>query len=820
MKIWHSTYWIKLLKKTYLITFLVLSISLQAQNVPFEVRNFLLDFEKVIDLGEFDSELLSNRFSTTAAEKFINFFIDKDLLIYNDLVQESGYPLYLNPGEYVKRVSELYPVGLVVYISNTEILNVKEYSTYSLYVVEVEKTILIDNMIDNPPIPKFHSPVRLIFYIVKYTNAPTIKIIGIEAAGTAVNNKSIYNNYQPDRVEFNAHFSTLNINFNAIPEQYKEVKTSGNQNRYGLLLGWDLSGKKSLTYGIAAGVFYDKTNFSTDLASYTDNYIPSIDKDSFHYNKIISGKGVNQDNSRGQLSVPLYFNLNWELPARWGNKYAKRSFSGDLSYKRGINFNFRIGPHIQYHLMGSNDPYQGTFSYSGLYRFYNPITQDSNSVIISDLPEYGFSSDTSFTTSASNLNYNKINIGLSTQLNISIPIYKSIEFYLGPSLFYNFSSLAQSNDDYVLSGQIGENNSLLSSTKTKSVSYGINAGIILNLHAHRNPYSPVDLPARVQSQFKTKTAYTVEKSSLNKMELIVNLFNSQSSTDQKKVKINYTINTDWLKKPIKGNFFGYKAHTLKYSFPQSANNLNFKSELIIKKPFGYDISCHDTIASNSVNQPQLIVSLDNLNKLIRNRQTLDLTVTKLPTFNFIYISLYNVSETVEQRQAIVNLVRKIGNEAIYNREEIMVYISTEINKPIAFSNFVTGDLPDNIVTNWDQFLYKLEEEWNSRDLTYQEDIANIDQVLGPLLNLDERANANRRYVNYHFMVNESDKYYGIDPDIISDTRSLIYFISNKYCEKIPFKSDQYSFNVYLTEKYKNERRSPSDINIDIQHIIK
>jgi hypothetical protein len=88
------------------------------------------------------------------------------------------------------------------------------------------------------------------------------------------------------------------------------------------------------------------------------------------------------------------------------------------------------------------------------------------------------------------------------------------------------------------------------------------------------------------------------------------------------------------------------------------------------------------------------------------------------------------------------------------------------------------------------------------------------------MNLDERANAERRYVRYSFIVNESDKYYGIDPEVQSDIRSLIYFISNKYCAKIPFKSDQYIFNVYLTEKYKKEMKTPSDININFPPINK
>jgi hypothetical protein len=820
-RIWHPSSWKKLLRMTCLIIFLASSFSMNAQKVPFEVRNFLLDFEKVVDLSEFDTAILSNRFSTNAAEKFTNFFINKEILIYNDIAQVKGIPLYINPSEYVKEVSELYPSGLSVNITGTSILDVKEYSTYSLYVVEIEKTIQIDNMLENRPDVKFQSPVRLIFYIIRYNNTSVIKIIGVEAAGTAVNNKNTYNRFQPDRIEFNYHYNAYKLNFKDIPEEYAGQETSGHQNRFGILVDWDLNGRKSFTYGLSAGVFYDKTNFSTGLSKYTDRPIPMYDKDNCPYHKIISGTDIDQDNSMSQLTVPVYFNMKWELPSRWKSPDIKQSSANALAYKRGINFNFRIGPHFQYHLSEANDPYTGTFSYGGLYRFYNPVTQDSSSVLIDDLPDYGFKSDTSFSSSNSNLTYTKFNFGISTQLNISIPIVKYLEFYVGPSLFFNFSNVAETGNDFVLSREIGENNSLASSSKTTSVSYGINAGLILDLHAPRVPYSSVDLPEKAKTQFKAKTAYTLNKGSLMKMALDVNLRNEPGVQMIKKVRIPYEISADWKKNATKGKFSGNKTRILKYDYPQSVSNLNFKSYLIIKKPFGYDVKCNDSIALNSVNQPTLTIPLENLNSLVRNRQSLDLTVIKLPTFNFIYVSLYNKNETMEQRKSIVNLVRQIGNEAIYNQEELVVYLSSEAQKPIAYCNFMSGaDLPDNIVTDWDRFLYKLEEEYNSQDLIYEDDIKNIDQILNPILNLDERANAERRYVKYSFIVNESEKYYGYDPEIQSDIRSLIYFISNKYCAKIPFKSDQYSFNVYLTEKYKNERKSPSDININIEHLNK
>lgn len=796
------------------------SVSMHAQKVPFEVRNFLLEFEKVVDLGEFDTALLTNRFSTATAEKFTNFFINKEILIYNDIAQVKGTPQYINPSEYVKKVSELYPIGLSVYISDTKILDEKKFSTYYLYVVEIEKTLLIDNMLPNRPEAKFQSPVRLVLYIIRYTNTPGIKIIGIEVAGNAVNNKTSYNGFQPDKIELNYHYNGYNLNFKDIPEQYSGQETSGHQNRFGILLDWDLNGKKNLTYGLATGLFYDKTKFSTKMASYTDRPIPMTDKDDFSYNRIISGKDVRQDNSMSQLTVPVYFNLRYELNPHWKRQDIKQTSSTSLAYRRGISFNFRIGPHFQYHLSDANDPYTGNFSYGGLYKFYNPITQDSSSVLVDDLPEYGFASDTTFSSSNANLNYKKFNFGISTQLNVSFPIFRYLDFYIGPSLFFNLSNLADTRGDFVLSREIGENNALASSARTSSVAYGLNAGLVLNLHTPRVPYSSVKLPEKAKNQFKAKTAYTLEKGSLIKMALNVNLMNDPGLMN-KKVKIPYEITTDWHKKSSKGKFTSNNTRILKYDFPQSTGNLNFISSMVIEKPFGYDVKCSDTIAINNVNQPNLAISLESLNKLVRNRQSLDLTVSRLPIFNFIYVSLYNVHETMEQRKSIVNLVRQLGNEAIYNQEELVVYLSSEAGKPIAYSNFLNGsDLPDNIVTDWDRFLYKLEEEYNSQDLIYEDDIKNIDQVLNPIMNLDERANAERRYVRYTFIVNESDKYYGIDPEVQSDIRSLIYFISNKYCANIPFRSDQYSFNVYLTEKYRNERKSPSDINIKIENINK
>jgi hypothetical protein len=794
---------------------------MHAQKVPFEVRNFLLDFEKVVDLGDFDTALLTNQFSTAAAEKFTNFFINKEILIYNDIAQVKGAATYINPGDYVKKVSELYPIGLSVYISDTKILDVKEYSTYSLYVVEIQKTMLIDNMLQNRPEQHFQTPVRLIMYIIRYTENSGIKITGIEAAGNAINNKTTYNGFQPDRIELNYHYNAYNLNFKDIPEQYSGQDGSGHQNRIGLLLDWDLSGKKNLTYGLATGLFYDKTKFSTELASYTDRPIPMTDKDGLNYKKLISGTDIQQDNTMSQLTIPVYFTLRYELNPHWKKMDIKQTSSKSLAYRRGVSFNFRIGPHFQYHVSDASDPYTGTFNYSGQYRFFNPLTSDSSTVIISDLPEYGFTSDTTFSSSNPNLNYQKFNFGISTQLNVSFPIFRYLDFYIGPSLFFNLSNLAETSDDFVLSREIGENNSLASGAKSSAVAYGFNAGLVLNLHAPRVPYSSVNMPEKAKNQFKAKTAYTLEKGSLMKMALNVNVRN-ESNLMNKKVRIPYEITTDWHKHPAKGSFTGNKTHILKYDFPQSTGNLNFKSSMLIEKPFGYDVKCADSIAINNVNQPSLTISLESLNKLVGSRQPLDLTVSKLPTFNFIYISLYNVNETMEQRKSIVGLVRQIGNEAIYNQEELLVYLSSEAGKPIAYCNFLssTEDLPDNIVTDWDRFLYKLEEEYNSQDLIYEDDIKNIDQILNPMMNLDERANAERRYVKYSFIVNESDKYYGIDPEVQSDIRSLIYFMSNKYCAKIPFRADQYSFNVYLTEKYKNERKSPSDININIEHINK
>jgi hypothetical protein len=306
-----------------------------------------------------------------------------------------------------------------------------------------------------------------------------------------------------------------------------------------------------------------------------------------------------------------------------------------------------------------------------------------------------------------------------------------------------------------------------------------------------------------------------------KMALNVNLIRGSGMETERKVGIGYQVQSDWMKKPAEGKFSSFKTYSLKYNYPKVVGKLNFKSDLVIEKPFGYDIICSDTLASNSVNTNPLIIPLDNLNRLAESRQPLDLTVARLPNFNFIYVSLYNKNETLEQRKKIVELVRDLGNNAIINQEELLVYLSSEANKPIAFTNFVSGDdLPDNIITDWQNFLYKLEEEYNSQDLIYEDDIRNIDEILNPILNLDERANAQRRFVNYHFIVNESEKYYGIDAERQSDIRTVIQFISNKYCSKIPFKSSQFIYNVYLTERYMNERRSPSDININIIHLIK
>jgi hypothetical protein len=821
MKIWNTTSWRKLFWKICLVAFSLSFASLNAQNVPFEVRNFLLDYEKVVDIGEFDTAILSNRFSAVAAEKFTNFFINKEILIFNDIAQEKGIPLYISPAEYVRKVNELYPVGLYVYISGTKILDVKEYSSYSLYIVEIKKTMYIDNMLENAPDQKFQSPVSLIYYIIRYNSTSGIKIIGIEAKGTASSNKTLYNHFIPDKIEFNAQFNSYKLNFGDIRSEYSDLKSSGNQNRFGILLGWDLGGKKGFRYGISSGLYYDKTNYSTDLESYTDRPIPSIDKDGYPYKKIITGAKIDQSNSMSHVSLPVYLNFNWELPAKWGNKYTKRSFTNDLAYKRGININFRIGPHLQYHLSGSNDPYSGTFSYGGQYTFYNPAIQDSATIFIDNLPEYGFVGDTSFTTSATALKYQKLNIGLSSQLNISFPINKSLEFYVGPSLYYNFSGIAETEDDFILSGQIGENNSLASSSKTTSVAYGINAGLVLNLHAPRVPYSTIRLPEVSKDKYKVKTAYTLEKDNQMKMALNVNLIRGSGMETERKVRIGYQVQSDWMKKPAEGKFSSFKTYSLKYNYPKIVGKLNFKSDLVIEKPFGYDIICSDTLASNSVNTNPLIITLDNLNRLAESHQPLDLTVARLPNFNFIYVSLYNKNETLEQRRKIVELVRDLGNNAIINQEELLVYLSSEANKPIAFTNFVSGDdLPENIITDWQNFLYKLEEEYNSQDLIYEDDIRNIDEILNPILNLDERANAQRRFVNYHFIVNESEKYYGIDAERQSDIRTVIYFISNKYCSKIPFKSSQFTFNVYLTERYMSERRSPSDININIIHLIK
>lgn len=796
---------------------------LNAQNVPFEVRNFLADYERVVDISEFDDSdtMPTNRFSAAAAEKFTNFFLSKETLIFNDIAQDEDMSLYITPAEYIKKVSELYPIGLYVYISDAEIIDVREYSSYILYIVEIEKTIYIDNMLrTNRPVPKFNSPVRQIYYIIGYSNSPGIKIIGIEAKGTAADNKTAYNGLVPDKLEFNAHFNAYNLNFKDIREEYAGLDGSGNQTRFGLLLGWDLGGKKSFRYGLASGLLYDKVNFSTDLESFADRPIPAVDIDNYPYRKIITGHDISQSNSLDQLTLPVLFSMNWEFPPKWGNKYVKRSFTGDLAYKRGIGINFRIGPHIQYNLSGKSDPYEGTFSYGGSYRFFNPVVQDSTTIIIDNLPEYGFVNDTTFTDNSSVASYSKINIGFSTQLNVSIPIYKSLEFYFGPSLYYNFSGLAETTEDFILSGRIGEINPFITAAKTSSLSYGVNAGLVLNLHAPRVPYSSIELPDIAKDRYKVKTAYTLENDNRMKMALNVNLI-AGKSMEMERQAINYQIQSDWAKKPTKGKFAGFKTHILKYEYPKIAGKVTFKSDLVIEKPFGYDVVCNDTIAFNSVNTNPLVIPLDNLNRLAENRQSLDLTVNRLPDFTFVYVSLYNKFETLEQRRKIVELVRDLGNNAIINQEELLVYLSSEAGKPIAYCNFASReDLPENVVTDWQEFLYKLKEEYGSQNLIYEDDIRNIDNILNPILNLDERMNAQRRFVNFNFIVNDPEKYYGYDSERLSDTRALIHFLSDKYCSKIPFRSSQFNFNVYLTERNLNMRKSPSDININIIHLIK
>jgi hypothetical protein len=826
MKIWKPTYWRTLLTATCLITFIATSISVHAQKVPFEVRNFLVKFEKVLDLSQLDTNANPpcNKFSSSEAAEFIEFFDiinDGNILIYNDLVQQDSVSRYIKVAEYVKKVEELYPFGLTVFISDTRIVDVKEFSTFSLYVVDVQKTMWIDHMCENPPASKFHSPVKLTYYIIRRNANKDIKIIGIEASGSAINNKTMYSKLYPDRVEFNAHFNSFNLNFKDIPEQYAGIETDGKQNRFGALLGWDLNGHKNFRFGLSTGLFYDKTVFSTNLSNYEDKPINAKDKDSYDYQKLVSGTDIKQKNERSQLTVPVLLDLTWELPSKWGERYAKRSLTKDLAYKRGININFRVGPQFQYHLSGSNDPYTGKFSYSGLYKFYNPIIQDSSSIIINDLIEYGFTDDTSFSTTNSNFSYKKFNFGVASQLNVSFPIYKSLELYVGPSLVYDLSGIAKNEEAYVLSSQIGENNALVKSSKTQSVSVGINAGLILNLHAPRIPYSTINLPEKAKTQYKSRITYTGDKSTLNKITLSLNLINESQSARTKNIKVNYQINADWLKKAVSGNFSRYKTYLLKYSYPnQAMNSQYYKGSLIIHKPFAYDIKCNDTIAFNSVNEPTLEIPLENINRLIENYQALDLTVSQLPDFNFIYISTKYKLESVEQRKLLVNIVKQIGNEALYHQEELLVYLSSERNRPITFANFLSGNLPGYIYTNWSSFTNDLERVLNSVDMLYEDEIYNIDTLLNPIVNLDERANAERRHVDYYFIVNDSEKYYEYDPDQISEIRSIIYFLSNKFCSNIPYKSDQYEFYVYLTQRYKNERRTPSDININIDHLIK
>ena len=786
-----------LIYKLSLLSLLFLvSASSFSQELPPELRNFLIRFGEASSLGEYDPDRMITTVSENVMDNYIESFVSTEVMVFNDVYHKGNAHEYITVQDYCDLIAEHYPEGFRAFVYSPKLKKVAHRNGNEVYEIEVDKYVDIDFGMDNPPHIYF-DPYSKLKLTVVFSNGE-YKIMMIEHPDGALLSQSWINKAMPQSfalggaVGNNAfNIAERAIGFGEITQQNGTIATGG------LIAYWDIFGRRKFKMGLLAGLEYQKGTGSLTTDSYSA-VVPMNDIDDYAYNRIITVTDIAQDYSYNAISVPLGLHFDYSLGQKWkplvrSEREAKKRYP----VKRAPSLQLNAGVKLNYINASAVDMNTGKYSYAGKYGFYNQITEDTTYVTISDLPEYGFYSDTTFSVSNPESSMNRFYVGGFASLNVKYPITTWCEVYGGAVMNFSLASVNTLSNTVFFTTEAGESSNLMAFNEVSMQSIGLNAGVVFNLKPPKQQYYRYpDF-----RDLKTYEATDGPKYRGSKMKTEITI--ASATTFRQKLTAEMT--GEWLQKPETYKFSAGKTKTLKLKIPADASMKSDGNFLIIK-PFGVEVTSVDCPGKNDVNSPVIEFPLNTIlssDDCIVNHKV-NLKVEKLPDFNFVYVTL-NGRDGAKARKDLTDELRKIYRKARFDDEEILVYISTEINRPVVFCNFDVFNLEyiDYKVfgaEEFDDFINEVKNKYNSAIEDKDDDIHNIELVIGDNFAVSERMNASRRYVNYYFLPVDA-RFYRVQGYIEEADNSviqeLILAITNKYCLDVPVSKDQYKVYVHL-----------------------
>lgn len=796
--------------KTSLISLLLvtsLGFSSFGQDIPPALRDFLIQYGKTSSLSRDFIDEQVYKIDEIVVDSFQAMFESPQTIVFNDVYHsksDTGYiPEYISVEKYCDLIKTHYPEGFQTFTYSPRLIKTKRISkNTSLYEIVIDKYIrIVDFLTDNPPQAYFDPFVELKLSIIDQGNMD-YKIIMIEENRDALANHLWTSKVIPQSVKLYGGFAGGNLSFNNIPENVKNLEDKDiTENHLGLGLSWDISGNKNFKFGLLAGIELTKVKGEIDITSYSD-MIPMVDIDNYPYKRIIKAQRISQQFDYNALSIPVGLHFDYSFNSSWRDiaknpEFAKKRFPS----KRNIRLSMDVGISYNNVSVSNISDNSGIYSYTGKYQIYNPETQDSSTIIVSNQPEYGFYSDTSFSSGDVESSIAKNYISGFARINVSYPLTQNIEVFLGPYINFSLNDINEVDDNFMLSSKLNEVNDVMSLTGTKLSGYGINAGVTFNIKPAKNFYYKYpDMPKPGRTDTDRDRGFTdYSPYQTGRFYIVPN-----SGIKEKLIAIK---NANWLKKPKSIKYRANKTKKIGIKYPKGKSDLE-SAELTFLKPFGIDIrltNCPEI--ENNVNDPALVIPYTKLidyDYCFENNQ-IKMDVERLKDFNFIYVTFIGKKSSAA-RKDVVNKLRKLLKSANNNNQEILIYVSTEIDQPVVLVNFEFDSegrtsFPVYNMNNKEDFFQKIEREINSNIMDYKDDIHNIENVLKGEFLLGQRLNANRRFVNFDFFMTDAEKAYRI-PNYIDESnnsiiQNLILELTRMYCLDVPSDRNQYDVNVYI-----------------------
>ncbi|MCK4678827.1 MAG: hypothetical protein KAT48_11895 [Bacteroidales bacterium] len=766
------------IKISVILVFFLLCKLTYSQNLNIELQNFLVQFEKSASLSIYSQNFGYFTYSEENRNRFIRYFNDPAVLVYNDIVHIDSIQEYITVSKYCGLIEKHYPKGFMVSFNDLILHKIEQKGEINIITLSLNKNMSIDDMVEDPPIRYFANSTRLTFTIIEKSikGESVFRIYKIAKPKEAIVDQSWYKKSIPDKIKVEALFGPLEFSTSEISPKYKTLSYESSRSiALSLKSYWDLNGisTKNFKYGVSGGINYRAFNTKINLSDFSDSY-KDKDIEGQNYTKLLIGFDVYEESKFSSIGVPVGFYLDYYLPNKWVNN--KKNPRPSLQFELGLSINFPFNHNFSY-----NQDYTNSISYRGLYRFKHPVTLDSVSVLLYDLPYYGFI-DTILPKQEITNELNTVYLSGYSALTFSIPINSYFEIYFGPSVIFDITSISKENN-YHLSPDYGEYNSLINANPTRTIHWGGNIGIAFNLIRPNVPYhKPTRLPSG------KKASKYVMKGDIKK-QLNIYLNNSPAKLDYYLVDEEDNI--------YKNGSIGNGNNRL--NFRLSGNNT---LTLKIRKPYMYDIICDEIKSANDVNNDYLSLKLTDLFNENEIEQSINLATEELTPFNLIYVSLYeddysNISYR-PKREIIVDQVKKIVRSINRLNQNYLIYISTDIQDPVLFGNYEDF----NTVNSSDELYYGILNKYGSRRLSADDEITVL---AASSLKLDTYLNASRRKVNMHLFYTENSlitrKDYLFSSQ--SDATRLISELSSIYFNDIPLndikKEIHYNIQTYLIE---------------------